>query len=319
MSDQRGELVLQQRERWIVVEARRRDGGAQHRGLDGPREQHRTAAAAHEPDRGRIRQHEASSRRGERLVERQRHDHARVPAEIVEGGAAAMRSRPARRVGIVDVEVQRGIRIEERAQLGERREVTAHRVQAVAHVEDAPSRRRQLGDALLEPVQVIVAHPLDGDVAKQRRRRVEARVRELIDQHGIALADEHGQRRDVAKGRRRRDEHVPACHRRQLLLELAVERVLEVGARERKLRAVTPRRLAGAFLEIVAHLEPQVAAGPEVAHRTAVDLDRRAVVMAGAVHDDARVGGLADEAVRRVDDARGREAEARTIHGAPPH
>ena len=115
----------------------------------------------------------------------------------------------------------------------------------------------------LELLDVVVARGLQGH-AQERRRSLQARVCELVDDHGVARLDEHGERRDMGQRSRRSDKGVPTRHRPESLLQLFVERRLQIRSRNRKLRTVPADGVYGSLSKLRTLIEVEVRARPEV-------------------------------------------------------
>ena len=286
-------------ERWIRADS---IAAPEQRRLDRAREDHRPARGADATAQLGIGEHERAAGGGEGLVQRRRDDQPRVHAERFQRRAAPVRAGPAHAVRVVDVEVEVRVAVEQPRELGERRQVGEHRVDAVGQVPDAVVRGGEPHDQLLEALDVVVADQLDGRPldAQLVGRHVHAGVDLVVEDHRVAGADEHGQRRQVAEGRRRRDEHVAAEHLAQQRLELAVLGRREVRARAGELGAVAGHGIDHGLAHARVELETQVAARAEVQHRVPVDGDRAAVdrAVVRAEVDEPVVTGLRQHLIK---------------------
>ena len=284
------------------MDPRRLDRGAQERRLDRAREDHRTARGPDPAAELGIGEHERPAGGGERLVQRRGDDQPRVHAERLERRAAPVRAGPANAVRVVDVEVQVLVAVEQPGELGERRQVGEHRVDAVGQVPDPVVAGGEPHDQLLEALDVVVADQLDRRPldAQLVGRHVHARMDLVVEDHRVAGADQHGQRRQVTKRRRGRDEHVAAEHLAQQRLELGVLRRGQVRARAGELGAVAGHGGDHGVAHARVEFETQIAAGAEVQPRAAVEGDSapvdRAVIRAEV--DEPVVTGLRQHLVK---------------------
>ena len=301
------------------VDARGRDAGAQQRGLQRAREDHRAAAGAHQAGGLRVREHHDGAARRKRLGQRGDHHGALRRRTVAEHGAAPVGPRPAHAVCVVDVQRQAFVARQQLLQLGERRQVAVHAVDAVGEIPDPPMPLGQRAHQLVQAIDAAVADEAAGRPRRLERRQhsLHAVVHQLVAHHRVFAADQDGERGEVRQRGRLRDDHRRAEHRVQQALELGVRRARDIGARRRELHAVARDRVARPVFEARVGLQSQVRTRPEVHVRAPVQRHQAAAelrVLGDEVADAARdrvAHRIVDEPQPRAD--RVRRADVRVI------
>ena len=70
--------------------------------------------------------------------------------------------------------------------------MSASVINSVAQVVHAAVRRGERAQAIFQLVEALVAEHLDLSLVQEGRRGMQARMRELIDDDCVPVADEHG-------------------------------------------------------------------------------------------------------------------------------
>ncbi len=208
------------------VDPRRRDRGAEHRGLDRAGEHERVAERAHAPPQLGVGEDQRPAGGGERLVQRRGDHQSIVHPEGVQGGAAPVAAGPADAVRVVHVQVQPLKAFEQRGEFGERREVGVHAVYAVRQVPDAPPRLAEALDHRLELVHPVVADHLDRRALETQLagRDLDAVVGLLVEHPASRLPISTGSAARCANEVGRRHERVSTEHLPEQPLELRIGR-----------------------------------------------------------------------------------------------
>ena len=222
---------------------------------------------------------EAPAAGREGLVQRGGEHHARMERHAGEVHAAAVLAGDAHAVGVVDVQVQLLVAVEQVGERGDVGEVAVHAVDAVDHVPDLAVGLTQRLDALLELEVIPVAQQLHvaavgpGQGGAQLHRVVDL----LIQDDRVLLLGEHGHGAQVPQGGAAGEEGRAPEERAELLLEGGVRRRGEVGPRGRELAAIALGGADDPRADPVVHLEAQVRAGAEGDERPPTQDDLPAV------------------------------------------
>ena len=166
-------------------------------------------------------------------------------------------------MGLVDHQ-PRAVLLAERDDLGQRRDVALHRVDAVDHDEDAAAVLLRGLQPLLEQVQAVVAE------RAQLRLREQAAVEDRgvvarVGDHGVLRAEDRAERAEVGLMAGGEDERVlgpEPLGELALELDVQIDRAVE-EARARQAGAVAVERVAGALLDALVAGQPQVVVGAE--------------------------------------------------------
>ena len=288
------ELLLELADLLREVDAARGDRRPEVGGLDRPGEDHRAADHLHALAHGLVRDHQHAAAHAEGLGERRGDDQPVVARHLGEHVAAPMLAAPAHGVGVVEVDVELLVAIEQRRERRSRDEVAEHAVEAIAEEPDAAVGLAQILDQRLEHVHAVVADHLDAgpEDADAVEGRLHGVVGLLVEDHGVVSLDQRRQGREVAERRGGGDQGRGPEDLLEEVLELGVARRGHVGPARGELGAVALDHLDRALLEPLVRLEPQVGARTEVEQGLAVDLEHAArggLVLGVAVHEPALV------------------------------
>ena len=91
---------------------------------------------------------------------------------------------------VVDIEVKLRISSEQVPQPLERREIAPHRIEAIEDVPHALVLRRQVAHERFDAIELAVPCADDRCGPEQLGGRVQARVYELVDDHGVRVFDQ---------------------------------------------------------------------------------------------------------------------------------
>ncbi|MNS40464.1 hypothetical protein D3C72_727760 [compost metagenome] len=274
------------------MELGRGDRRPQRRRLQRPREHERAADGADLAPHGLVGHQQRPAAGAEALRERRRHHHPGVHGAVVEGEAAAMPADPAHAVGVVDVQPKLFVPVEQGPQRMHRGAIAVHAVDAVDHVPDLAVVAREGLDARLEQVEPVVAQELHRHAvgAGVVDGHLDGRVDLLIQDHGVLVPDEDGNRRRMGQRRARRHQGLQAEDLAEQGLQLGVKRRRDVGPRRRELRAVPAQGVDRPLLKPGVRLQAHVAARPELQQLLPAQRDRAArevLVFGGPQHQAA--------------------------------
>ena len=215
------------------MDPRRRDPGGELCGLDRTREGERPSAQDDLLHAFGVWRGDDTAAGSERLGQTGGHDHPGVPVDAIEHDTAPGRSGPAEPVGVVEVDVEIAVAIEQIDDVLHRGGVAEHRVDAIGQVPQPPLDVAMPLDGLDEGVHVVVRHRHDLGSARSDdlQGEVDRCMRLGVDDGHILGADEHGQGRQVAEGRGCGDSDRSAHHLSESLAELLVQRQRRVRGR----------------------------------------------------------------------------------------
>ena len=162
----------------------------------------------------------------ERLGQRYRDDHARVPRNGIEDPAPAVDPAPSETVGIIEVGVQIVVSVDQIHDLGHRRDVAEHRIDAIGDVPDLVEAAACVLHRCRQDLHVVVRDGVDRYALSHQdlSREVHSRVSLGVNDDGIALSDQDREGGQVPEGRRRWHDDMGVEDSPETLFEFGVQR-----------------------------------------------------------------------------------------------